>query len=477
MKIFKSMKLSATFMLVVLVLASALPLAVGAYVPLTGEVLALSLVGSAGIVFLSAFLIEPAANPNQFRRWNAQAGEIGEVDPEEQYKAVAEQLGKVNEQLKKHAEDAEKALKAHGKISEEAKAAADKLLNEQGALQTRLQTVEQLLAKAEQRATRGDRPQSLGRQFVESEGFKNFASQTSPRGRVDLTVKAAITTLTTDADGSAGDAVNQTRVPGIILPPERRLTVRDLLTPGQMEGNTLEYVKLTGFTNNAAPTAEGVAKPQSTLKLDLVSTTAKVIAHYFKASRQILSDAPQLMSVINGLGFYGLDLVLENQLLNGDGTGQNLLGLIPQATAYNPPIDPAGAETVIDTIRLAFLQATLAELPATGVVMHPNDWARVELLKDTTGRYIIGQPQGMIAPTLWRRPIVETQAIAEDKFLAGAFKMGAQFFERWAARVEVATENEDDFIKNLVTILLEMRGALAVYRPQAFIYGDLGNLT
>ena len=63
-----------------------------------------------------------------------------------------------------------------------------------------------------------------------------------------------------------------------------------------------------------------------------------------------------------------------------------------------------------------------------------------------------------------------------DKFLTGAFKLGAQVFDRWQARVEVATENEDDFVKNMVTILAEERLALAVYRPQAFIYGDFGNV-
>ncbi|MNL05741.1 Phage capsid family protein [compost metagenome] len=73
--------------------------------------------------------------------------------------------------------------------------------------------------------------------------------------------------------------------------------------------------------------------------------------------------------------------------------------------------------------------------------------------------------------------MVETQAIAVDKFLTGAFKLGAQLFDRWQARVEVATENEDDFVKNLVTILAEERLALAVYRPEAFIYGDFGNVT
>jgi HK97 family phage major capsid protein len=194
-----------------------------------------------------------------------------------------------------------------------------------------------------------------------------------------------------------------------------------------------------------------------------------------KASRQVMDDVSQLRSIIDQRLLYGLRLVEENQLLNGDGTGQNLLGIIPQATAYTAPIT-VPTPTTIDMVRLAVLQAYLAEYPATGIVMHPGDWARMELAKDSTGQYIIGVPQGSIPARLWGITVVETQAIALDKFLVGAFKMGAQVFDRWSARIEIATENEDDFIKNLITTLCEERLALAVYRPEAFIYGDFGLL-
>jgi HK97 family phage major capsid protein len=221
--------------------------------------------------------------------------------------------------------------------------------------------------------------------------------------------------------------------------------------------------------------AEGARKPESDIRLELVSTTAKVIAHTAKASRQILDDAAQLRSYIDGRLRYGLAFKEEQQLLNGDGTGQNLLGIVPQATAYAAPGGiVATSPTVIDQLRFAMLQAALAEYPATGMVLNPIDWTRIETTKDTQGRYIIGNPQGTMTPTLWGIPVVATQAMTIDKFLVGAFMLGAQVFDRWQARVEIATENEDDFVKNLVTMLCEERLALAVYRPQAFVFGDLG---
>lgn len=392
--------------------------------------------------------------------------------------SIKAELGRINDSLKEQGEKALAEAKTGIQMAQSNKEQVDAMLIKQGELQANLQHAEQVLAKLEAGANGGDvHAQSFGRQFVESEEFKAFTGKTTPRGRVDMTFHAAITSLTTDADGSAGDLVQTTRVPGVRGLPQRRMTVRDLLSQGQMDGSSLEYVKETGFTNSAAGVAEGAKKPESSLKFDLVSTTAKVIAHFVKASRQILDDASQLASLIDNRMRYGLAYVEEGQLLNGDGTGQNLLGIIPQATAFAAPFDPAGTETGIDNIRLALLQASLAEYPATGVVMHPSDWARIELLKDTTGRYIIGNPQSVIGATLWGQPVVQTQAIAVDKFLAGAFQLGAQIFDRWQARVEVATENEDDFVKNLVTVLAEERLALAVYRPQAFVYGDFGNVT
>ena len=376
-------------------------------------------------------------------------------------------------EVKGIAEEALGKAKAGETASAAFKEQADEALLKMNELTEQVGNMEQKLARAAAFEREAAAAKSLGEQFIENDNVKAFLDTAEKRGRAQMMMKATITSATTAAAGSAGAAVNETRLPGIVAPNNRRMTIRDLLTPGQMDGSTLEYVRETGFTNNAGMVAEGALKPQSDIRLELVNTSAKVIAHTAKASRQILDDAAQLRTYIDGRLRYGLAFKEETQLLNGDGTGQNLLGIIPQATAYSPAFAPSG-ETAIDKMRLAMLQAALAEYPATGHVMHPTDWARIELTKDAGGQYIIGNPQGNIAPTLWGLPVVATQAISVDKFLTGAFQLGAQVFDRWQARVEVATENEDDFVKNMVTMLCEERLALAVYRPEAFIYGDLG---
>lgn len=370
-------------------------------------------------------------------------------------------------------EIAEKALAESQKGTELSKAqkeASDEALIKMNELAEQINNIDQKLARNSPEDA--DEQKSLGQRFIESENVKSWLESEPTKGKADVRVKATLTTLTTDAAGSVGDGIPTTRLPGVLELPQRRLTIRDLISSGDMDGGTLEYVQETGFTNNAGMVAEGAAKPSSDIQLDLKNTSAKVIAHWMKASRQALDDVSQLRSMIDQRLIYGLKYKEEGQILNGDGTGQNLHGIIPQATAYSAEFVPASA-TAIDTMRLAMLQAALAEFPATGHVMHPTDWARIELTKDGDGRYIIGNPQGTLTPTLWSLPVVATQAMSVDKFLTGAFQLGAQLFDRWQARVELGFEN-DDFTKNLVTILAEERVALAVYRPEAFIYGDLG---
>lgn len=345
------------------------------------------------------------------------------------------------------------------------------LMNE---AKTRLDEVEQ------KQARRGDDGQveqkSLGQQMYESEQFKSFAENPRAGGRATLHVKD-ITSATTAAPGSAGALTTPQVVPGIVAPPNQILHIRDLIASGTTDSNSIEYIRETGFTNSAAAqSAEGALKAKSDIQFADETSAVRTIAHHIKASRQILDDAAQLESYIGGRLMYGLKLVEDRQLLNGDGLTGNLKGIVPQATAFADPTGMANY-TIMDQLRLAMLQAVLAEYPASGHVLNPIDWTLMELSKDTEGRYIIGQPQGTANPTMWGLPVVATQAMGVGKFLTGAFNMGAQVFDRQQASIAIATENEDDFVRNMITILCEERLALAVYRPEAFITGTLAAKT
>lgn len=384
---------------------------------------------------------------------------------------MATKFAEATDKVKAIAEDLKGKMEKGEKLSQSAIDKADEALVIMNELKARVDDVEQKQAK---RPTQADEYQTVGQKFADSDQFKQL--QADPRGikNAKMEIKANITSATTDADGSAGALVNPHRLDGVVTPPNRRLTVRDLLMQGTTQSNAITYIRETGFTNNAkAQAGEGEKKAQSDIKFDEQTVNVATLAHYFKASRQILDDAPQLASHINGRLIYGLKMVEEQQILNGDGLNGNLKGIIPQATAF---ADKASLTkyTMLDQLRLAMLQAVLAEYPSEGIVLNEIDWAKIELAKDDNGRYIIGNPQGTISPTVWGVPVVTTQAMQAGKFLTGAFKLGAQIFDRQQSAVVLGFENED-FTRNLITILAEERLGLCVYRPESFIYGTLAD--
>lgn len=371
--------------------------------------------------------------------------------------------------VKEIAEDALGKAEAGEQLSQSMKDKADEALTELGGLKGSLEELEQKLDRAG--GGSDAETKSVGTQFTESDEFKTFQANPRKGDSASLEVKADLTT-TTGGAGGLGAAVHATHRAGIQPLPQRRMTVRGLLMPGQTDASLIDYDRETGFNNNADMVAEGGLKPQSDFQIEEIQTRTKVIAHWMRASKQTLSDVAQVRSIIDNRLLYGLAFKEERQLLYGDNTGENLHGIVPQATAFAQPEGfPEG--TSIDKVRYMALQAVLAEYPATGIVMNPIDWAWIETLKDGEGRYIIGNPQGTLSPTLWGLPVVATPAMVQDKVLVGAFDMGAQIFDQWASRIESGFQN-DDFVRNKVTILAEERLALAVYRPETFIYGDFG---
>lgn len=383
---------------------------------------------------------------------------------------LARDLKAAAEDVKKQAEQTNTELKNLGKTTEETKKAADEALLKHNEISNRIGELEQKMVR-----DGDDRPEqakSIGYQVIESEDIKSFAQNVAAGKRVGVQVKAIISAATADANGSAGALLEPQRV-GMVTPVTRRMTIRDLLTPGRTSQPSIQYPQETGFTNNAATVSEttGPTKPQSEIKFGIKTTSVTTIAHWVIATRQILDDLPMLQSYIDGRLRYGLSYVEEGQLLNGGGTGTDLTGIYTVATAFAAGTAIVQAPSRIDVIRYAMLQAALAELPATGITMNPIDWAMIETTKDAANNYVVGDPQGVIQPRLWGLPVVPTQAMAGGTFLTGAFQMGAQIFDREDARVEISTEDSDNFRKNLVTILAEERLALAIYRPEAFIKG------
>jgi HK97 family phage major capsid protein len=129
------------------------------------------------------------------------------------------------------------------------------------------------------------------------------------------------------------------------------------------------------------------------------------------------------------------------------------------------------ADQELDQLLEAMTQVTLSEYTADGVVMSYADWTALMKLKDTTGRYIFGDPSGMRAPTVWGRPVVPTNSLSSRKWLVGAFQLATALWDREEATVRIAEQHSDFFVRNMVVLLAEERIALTVYRPTAIVTG------
>ncbi|MEX5411272.1 phage major capsid protein [Atlantibacter subterranea] len=382
--------------------------------------------------------------------------------------SIEEATGKFNAK----AEDALKEAQKSGRLSEETKASVDKMATELNAMREAEKTLKAALGELEQHvaqmplANAAKVVETVGQVVISSEALKTFAASVEGGKRLSIPVNAAL--LST---GVADGVVEPQRLPGIDAAPKQRLFIRDLIAPGRTGAPAIFWVQQTGFTNAAKVVAEGTAKPYSDIQFATKITPVTTIAHMFKASKQILDDFAQLQSTVDAEMRYGLKYVEEQEILFGDGTGVHLHGIVPQATAFAAAFE-VEQQNGIDDLRLAMLQAQLARFPASGHVLHFIDWAKIELTKDTLGRYILANPAALTGPTLWGLPVVATEAPAfQGKFLTGAFNAAAQLFDREDANVVISTENADDFEKNMISIRCEERLALAVKRPEAFIYG------
>lgn len=384
-------------------------------------------------------------------------------------------LKQVGDQLKTHAERTDKEIKASAKMSEETKASVDKLLVEQGEMRANLKTAEQVLAMLQNGGGGVGKAQTLGEKVISNEAITGF--NTSIQGSVSVKIGSVHAAVTSDA-GSAGSLIQPHRVPGIVAPQQQRLFLRDLLSWGTVDSNSVEYVRETGFTNSADVVAENptIVKPESDIQFELDSEKIATIAHWIRASKQVLMNVSMLQSYIDGRLTYGLKVKEEAQLLNGSGVGLNIKGIVTQATAYANPGATVDSETIIDRLRLALLQAELAEYTADGLVLNPIDWATIELTKTADKAYLFATPTGLAGPGLWGRPVVSTPSMAHKAFLVGAFALAAQGWDREAANITVSNQDRDNFVKNMVTILCEEQVGLTVYRPEAFIKGSFADL-
>jgi HK97 family phage major capsid protein len=389
-------------------------------------------------------------------------------------KIVEQALDGLQKQLDAKMAEHTAEIQKHGKASTELTGKVDDLATKFAETDAKLRD---MIQKA-QEGWAGGKPElkTMGREFVDSEQLMQFKAGRSDKARLE--VKNTIV----GEGGSPVDPVNtivaQDRLPGIVPGAFRSLSVLDFFPAGTTNSNQIEYTRETipgGFTNAAAETREGILKPESTLLFELIQDPVRTVAHWLKASRQVLDDAPALETYINRRLSHGVRNRLELQILRGNGTSPNMAGL--SASGRSTAFAPVTGESALKSLNRAKYAVIAADETPDVFFMNPADWGSIE--RDTTseGLYVAGDGNAIsyvangIQPLAWGIPVITSNNVQEGKFYCVA-SMATQLFVRSGVTVEMGYVNTD-FTQNLVTILAEMRGALAVFRPDAVRYGDL----
>ncbi len=338
-----------------------------------------------------------------------------------------------------------------------------------------------------------DRYHSLGKAFTEADEYVEWMKRMAPNGSIPESSRG-FTSPAFGVPGLAGFGYAPTgrKAPvtgasatsaGALISPDhkglldednyqRPLTILDVMTRGTTDSDSVEFARVNGPTNAAAPVAEATTtggadgtKPESTLPLEKVTAAVKTIAHWIPATKRALSDAGQVRTLIDNFLIYGLAEELEDQIISGDGTGENFTGIL-NTTGVQVQLF---ATDFITTVRKAkTLIKVNGKASANAVAMHPDDAETLELTKDLDGRYYFGGPDNDGIPSLWRMRVIETETIASGgPVLVGDFTK-AVIWDREQAGIMASDSHADFFIRNLVAILGELRAAFGVLRPAAF---------
>jgi HK97 family phage major capsid protein len=336
--------------------------------------------------------------------------------------------------------------------------------------------------------------QSLGERFVSSKAWQDWFKQFG--GRIPDSTKGISSPpvevknfglfrkdLITGLDDTSAGAFIESDRTGIYEPLGRfPLTIRDLISIRTTTSDTVEFVRQVTQVTQAAPVPEANVtdytgatgqisgeKPEGATTFERVTEVVKTIAVWIPATKRALSDAAQLRGLIDQELRDDLAEELEDQVLNGNGVGENFTGLFNTANT----LVQAFVTDVLVTARKAITNLLLnGKQRPTAWVLHPEDWETIELLTDNDGRFRWGGPLARGPMTLWGVPVVQSFFITQGTALLGNFSK-AVLWDREQANISVSDSHSDFFIRNMIAILAELRAAFGVIRPSAFVEVDL----
>lgn len=258
-------------------------------------------------------------------------------------------------------------------------------------------------------------------------------------------------------------------LPGVVSKLHEPVRLLDFIPTTPMAGPSVEFIQHTSTTGSAGMVARGAAKPEITLNTTPTILTARKIAVHSALPDEILSDFQVFAAYLQQELQRQIADVENAQVLSGDGTGENLTGILSTSGLLTRAV---GTDTALDAVEQAIddLRVGPSYCDADLIVLNPGDFSKLRRSKDSQGRYILNpDPSSDEADSLWGKRVVATTTMAAGTGLVGNFQIGAQGFVREGFTLTMSNQSGTDFTNNLTRYLAEERITLGVARPSAFV--------
>jgi len=381
-----------------------------------------------------------------------------EANMDEKIQALERQMQTVVEQIRSE-------MKAVGSATDETVKRLEEISKQLAEARKQLDAVDLRTQR------RGDTEQP-GLQLRGNESLERLLRDKRGVAVIETSVDNILQTRTTITSSSI--SIQPERMPGVVPEPRRQLRIRQLLTTIPTTSNSIEFVRIASHAKVVSPQTEGAVKAENELTFNVVTAPVRTIATWIPATKQVLEDFPGLEGIIRTALAYALEERFEDQILLGSGSGQNLSGLVTQATNFTTGL-LGNSWTYADVLGRAIQQIQSAnQIAPTFVVLNPADAWNLRLMRDNYGAYIFGPPSVGGVTSIWGLDMIVSNAMTAGQFLIGSSSAAAAHLRmRHEATVEISTEHSDYFTRNMIAIRAELRAALVVQQPGAFVKGAM----
>ena len=320
---------------------------------------------------------------------------------------------------------------------------------------------------------------TFGERFVKSDAYRAAReragqSENLPIGTTDAVkmMEAREFKTLVSITGNADLAPAADRLDLVVPKSLATLDFLSVIATSTTDSDVVEYLEETTYTNNASPTAETSDSPESAVVFTKRSQNVREIVHFIPVTRRALADQGFIEGWINNRLVDGVRRRLQQQVLSGAGTSQDLQGIYNNSSIGS--VDRSSASvTMLDSLHKCITTIRTAAFREPDFIgIHPEDYETLVLARaggstTTDGPYLYGNPVSGGPTTIWGVPAIVHTAFTSGTPLVGTGSE-AVLWVRSGVEVSMSDSHSDYFIKRQVAMLATMRAAFGVITPGAF---------